>query len=78
MNIILLISIILELVISALFLKASIKDKRYLYGLVVTFAIYVFYDIARLFSFNISGSFLTGIFFVATLSALYSAWMIAR
>ncbi len=76
MNYIQLISIVLELAIAGLFLAASMKGKKYLYGLVITFVIYVFYDLTRLFSWNIASNLLTGMFFVATLGALYSAWMI--
>lgn len=67
-------SIILESIIAVLFLLAAMKGKKYLYGLALTFIIYVFYDLAHLLEWNIQQNMLTGFFFVATLGALYSAW----
>ena len=78
MNYIQLISILLELVIAVLFLIVALRGKKYFYGLFVTFAIYVFYDLSRLFLWNIQEGLLTGIFLVATLGALYSAWNIYK
>ena len=73
-----LISIILEAIIAGLFLKSAIKGKKYLYGLVITFGIYVFYDFSKLFQWSFSSMITSGVFFIATLGALYSAWMIGK
>lgn len=79
MNYILLISIVLEAVIAGLFLRTSMKKgKSYLYGITLTFAIYVVYDLIRLFAWNISGNILQASFFIATLAALYTAWKIYK
>ena len=68
-----LISIALELVIVAVALGIALKKGiAYGYGFALTFAIYVFYDLANLFSWEISVSVLQISFFVATLSALIS------
>ena len=68
-----LISIVLESVIavSAMAL-ALLKRKVYGYGLAVTFAIYVFYDLVKLFNLQVSSGTLAAGFFVATLSALWA------
>ena len=73
-----LISIALEAVIAGLFLKSAIKGKNYLYGISITFLIYVFYDLAKLFSWDFSSIIINIAFFIATLGALYSAWMIGK
>lgn len=78
MNYLQLISIALEVIIASLFLRTALLGKKYLYGLVVTFTIYVFYDLARLFEWTISENLLTSLFLIATLGALYSAWAIMK
>ena len=78
MNYIQLISILLELVIAILFLVVALRGRKYFYGLFVTFTIYVFYDLSRLFLWDVKEGLLTGIFLVATLGALYSVWNIYK
>ena len=78
MDILQLISITLEAVITVLFFLAALKGRKYLYGLALTFSIYVWYDLARLLSWNIEPMLLSGVFLVATLAALYSAWVLYR
>lgn len=73
MDYILLISIIMELAIAGLALMIATKKKKvYGYALALTFGIYVLYDSARLLSLTIAPMLLTGIFFLATCSALYA------
>lgn len=73
------VSIFFELVIVIISLMIAVKKKKiYGYGFALTFAIYVFYDSANLFSLGISDSLLYPLFFIATLSALLSMWMLYK
>ena len=67
------VAIVIEGAIAAtgLFLAVG-KKKSFGYGIFLTFAIYVFYDLARLVPIEISNSTLYPIFFVATLSILWA------
>ncbi len=72
-----LVSIALEAAILVLCLLSAInKQKKFMLGFALTFAIYVFYDAAKLFSVAVPELLLEGVFLVATLSALGSAWLI--
>jgi len=72
-------SIIIEMVIAILGLFIAIEKKKiYGYGLFLTFAIYVFYDFAKLSNWNINLNVLYFSFFVATLSALFAVWKIFK
>jgi hypothetical protein len=71
-------SILLEAVVAVLFILAAQKNKSYLYGLALTFGIYVYYDLSRLLAWTVSDSLLSILFFVATVSALWSAWGIYK
>lgn len=72
------VSIALEVVIAGIFLAIALRGKTFMFGLALTFAIYVFYDLARQFAWDIPPAALFGGFFVATLSALYSAVKLYR
>lgn len=74
----LLISIILEAFIAVLFVLAANKGMKYLYGLAITFGIYVLYDLSRLLELEVAPIVLSGGFLVATLTALYSAWKLYK
>ena len=77
MNILQLISIFLEIVVAAMgILLATSKRKIYGWFIALTFVIYVFYDLANLFSLNVSQDLLYTIFLVATLSILWATWRI--
>lgn len=66
------IAIVLEATIAAGGLFLGVKKKRVFgYGIFLTFAIYVFYDLARLNSIELSNSTFYSVFFVATLSMLW-------
>jgi hypothetical protein len=54
------------------------KKKAFAYGFALTFAIYVFYDLAKLGPLDIPSIVLYPLFFVATLSALWAVWKIYR
>lgn len=69
-----LVSIVLEVVIALLCLRAAWQGRPYMAALALTFAIYVFYDLARLFEWSLPDAALTVPFFVATVAALYTVW----
>lgn len=65
-------SIVLEFVIAMLALAAAVRGRAYMIGLTITFGIYVYYDLARLYSWSVSESLLSVVFFIATVAALIS------
>ena len=66
------VSILLEAVIVVRAILSAIRRKKsFAYGFALTFAVYVFYDLAKLIQINVPDSILYFMFFVATLSALY-------
>ena len=66
------ISIAVELMIAILGLSILVKKKKvYGFGIFLTFAIYVFYDYAKLNSISISNNILYVLFFVASLSMFW-------
>jgi hypothetical protein len=72
-------SIILEALIVLVSLGiATRKGKLYGWGLALTFAIYVYYDAAKLYGWESSASTLAWAFFIATISALLSVLAIYR
>ncbi len=77
MNLLHLLSILLEVVVAALGMMLAIRRKK-MYGwcIAVTFVLYVIYDLANLLALNISEDTLYMIFFVATLSILWAVWNI--
>ncbi len=50
------------------------KGKKYGYGIALTFAIYVFYDLTKVIPLTIPNEVLYPIFFVGTLSILWAVW----
>ncbi|QQR54991.1 hypothetical protein IPG41_00210 [Candidatus Peregrinibacteria bacterium] len=78
MNTIPILSIVLELVIAILALFIAVRGRFYMMGLALTFGIYVYYDLARLYEWPVSESVLSVVFLVATLAALISVIGIFR
>ena len=77
MNLLHLLSILLEAVVAALGVMLAIgKKKKYGWCIALTFVLYVIYDLANLLALNISQDTLYIIFFVATLSILWVVWNI--
>ncbi len=72
MTIIPVVSIVLEFVIALLALFAAFRGRMYMIGFAITFGIYVYYDLARLYSWEVSESLLSSVFLVATVAALVS------
>jgi hypothetical protein len=78
-NVLQIISIILEAVVAVLGIMLALsKGKSYGWFIALTFAIYVFYDIANLIPLNVSIHLLYPIFFVATVSILWAVWRILQ
>lgn len=77
MDILPMISILLEIVVAALGVALAVSRKK-VYGwfIALTFVLYVFYDLANLIPLNISRDLLYPIFFVATVSILWAIWSI--
>ena len=74
----LIVSIILEAAVMAVAVLAARDGRPYMYGLAFTFGAYVFYDLARLLHWDVAGPLLSGLFLLATISALVSVWMLYR
>jgi hypothetical protein len=71
-------SIVLEGLVALLAIMAVFRGRSYMYGLAFTFAIYVFYDLAKFYGWGVPSLALSVIFLIATLSALASVWRIYR
>lgn len=70
----LLASIVLEAAVAVVAVLAARQGRPYLYGLAFTFAAYVLYDLARLLQWAVEGPLLSGLFLLATVSALAAVW----
>ena len=70
----LIVSIVLEAAVAVLAILAARKGKPYVYGLAFTFGAYVFYDLARLLQWDVQGGILSGLFLLATITALVAVW----
>ena len=57
---------------------AAVKGRPYLYGLALTFAIYVLYDLGRLLGWDVEKGILSVLFLVASASALFAVWGLYR
>lgn len=78
MEILQIVSIVLEGLIALISAVAAFRGRSYMYGLAFTFAIYVFYDLAKLYGWGVPANALSVIFLIATLTALASVWRISR
>lgn len=74
----LIISIIVEAAVAILALLAARKHTPYIYGLAFTFGAYVLYDLARLTNVDVQDGLLSGLFLLASLSALVAVWGLYR
>ena len=70
----LIVSIILEAAVAVVAMLAARQGRPYLYGLAFTFAAYVLYDVARLLQWPVEGALLSGLFLLATVTALVAVW----
>ncbi len=79
MEILQLISIILEAIIVLIGISIALAKKAALgWGFAVTFGIYVFYDLARYLHWQTEQTILQGLFFVATISAFWAIWSVYK
>lgn len=74
----LMVSIALEIAVAIVAVLAALKGRPYLYGLAVTFAIYVLYDMGRLLGWDVHTGILSLLFLLASASALYALWSLYR
>jgi hypothetical protein len=74
----LVISIVLEAAVAIVAALAVRKGKPYIYGLAFTFGAYVLYDLARLLQWDVQGGLLSGLFLLATVTALIAVWGLYR
>jgi len=73
------ISVIMKLAIVLTGFKiATKKNKKYGWGIVLTFAIYVLYDVSNFLNLKIYQDLRYIIFFVATFSILWAVWQIYK
>lgn len=73
------VSIVLESIIAITGLFLAIRKKKFFgYGIFLTFAIYVFYDSAKLIPIEVPTALLNPVFFVATLSILWAVILIYK
>ena len=70
----LIVSIVLEAMVVVVAILAARQGRPYLYGLAFTFGAYVFYDLARFLQWGVEGPLLSGLFLVASASALAAVW----
>lgn len=74
----LVVSIVLEAAVAVIAALAARKGKPHVYGLAFTFGVYVLYDLARLLRWDVEGGVLSGLFLLATVSALIAVWGLYR
>jgi hypothetical protein len=74
----LIVSIALEIAVAVVAMLAAVKGRPYLYGLALTFTIYVLYDLGRLLGWNVEQGILSVLFLLASASALYAVWGLYR
>ena len=74
----LLVSIVLEAAVAIIAVLAARKGKPHIYGLAFTFGVYVLYDLARMLQWDVQGGILSGLFLLATVSALIAVWGLYR
>ena len=71
-------SIVLEAAVAIVAMLVAVKGRPYLYGLALTFTIYVLYDLGRLLGWNVEKGILSMLFLVASVSALFAVWGLYR
>jgi hypothetical protein len=74
----LIISIILEAAVAIIAVLAARRGNPYIYGLAFTFGAYVLYDLGRLLQWDVQGGLLSGLFLLATITALIAVWGLYR
>jgi len=73
-----LLSIAIELIIGIVAVITALKGRKYMFGLAFTFIVYVVYDLSKIYPFGTIEDYASVLFFLATISALWSVWGIYR
>ena len=68
------ITIIFEAVITAMMAVVAMRGHNHMYGLVLAFGIYAFYDVSKLYNIVLPDMTVGAIFFTASVGAFYSTW----
>lgn len=71
-------SILLELGVALLAIQLIRQRRPYGWGILLTFGIYVVYDLARLLGWPVSSDWLYLMFFVASASAFWFVWTLTK
>jgi hypothetical protein len=71
-------SIVIEAAVAIVAMLVAVKGRPYLYGLALTFTIYVLYDLGRLLGWNVEKGILSVLFLLASASALLAVWGLYR
>jgi hypothetical protein len=71
-------SIVIEAAVAIVAMLVAVKGRPYLYGLALTFTIYVLYDLGRLLGWNVEKGILSVLFLLASASALFAVWGLYR
>jgi hypothetical protein len=71
-------SIVIEAAVAIVAMLVAVKGRPYLYGLALTFTIYVLYDLGRLLGWNVEKGILSMLFLLASASALFAVWGLYR
>ena len=71
-------SIVIEAAVAIVAMLVAVKGRHYLYGLALTFTIYVLYDLGRLLGWNVEKGILSVLFLLASASALFAVWGLYR
>ena len=74
----LIISIALEVAVAIIAALAASQGRPYLYGLALTFGIYVLYDLGRMLGWPVEKGILSVLFLAASASALVAVWGLYR
>ena len=74
----LIISIALEVAVAIIAALAASQGRPYLYGLALTFGIYVLYDLGRMLGWPVEQGILSVLFLAASASALVAVWGLYR
>jgi hypothetical protein len=67
-------AIVIEVAVAVVAVLAALKGRPYFYGLAFTFGVYVLYDLARLFEWDVGQGVLSLLFLLASASALVAVW----
>jgi hypothetical protein len=67
-------AILVECAVANIAVLGALQGRPHLYGFAFTFVIYVLYDLARLFHWNVGEGVLSVLFLLASVSALVAVW----